>query len=180
MALINCPECGRPGVSDTARSCPSSGVNVRERLVQLAEEEGAKRAEEEEEYYIRKKQITIGVLIAVFVVIIIGIGSCIANTPHPLLDIESYTESVTPGGNTFSASGALTLSYSCVANTVQSTKVDFSLMDMSTKRVVWKKTLVCSQQETSETDKVTVASGSYDVGAQIHGDGYWSMQITQS
>ncbi len=30
MALVNCPECGRENVSDTALSCPSCGFNLRE------------------------------------------------------------------------------------------------------------------------------------------------------
>lgn len=32
MALINCPECGREKVSDSAEACPSCGYNLREHL----------------------------------------------------------------------------------------------------------------------------------------------------
>ena len=30
MALISCPECGKPGVSSSATSCPYCGFNIRE------------------------------------------------------------------------------------------------------------------------------------------------------
>ena len=29
MALINCPNCGRPNVSDSAEKCPEFGYNIK-------------------------------------------------------------------------------------------------------------------------------------------------------
>lgn len=48
MALVNCPECGRENVSDTANSCPSCGFPLKEHFEKLRAEE-AKRRETEAE-----------------------------------------------------------------------------------------------------------------------------------
>ncbi|MBR4627179.1 MAG: hypothetical protein IKO47_05700 [Ruminococcus sp.] len=37
MALINCPECGREGVSSTANSCPQCGFNVKKYYAKQSE-----------------------------------------------------------------------------------------------------------------------------------------------
>jgi ribosomal protein L37E len=46
MALINCPECGRENVSDTAEACPSCGFGIKEYYVKLEMEEQKKIEEE--------------------------------------------------------------------------------------------------------------------------------------
>ena len=35
MALINCPECGRENVSDSAVSCPNCGYGIREHFEKI-------------------------------------------------------------------------------------------------------------------------------------------------
>jgi ribosomal protein L37E len=46
MALINCPECGRENVSDTAESCPSCGFGVKAHFEKLRRDEQEKIEEE--------------------------------------------------------------------------------------------------------------------------------------
>ena len=58
MALVNCPECGRANVSDTAESCPDCGYNIKaffedkaakEQLLKWQREEERKQQEKEKE-----------------------------------------------------------------------------------------------------------------------------------
>lgn len=54
MALINCPECGRKGVSDTAESCPGCGYNVKAYFDEIKQKEfEEEQAHKDEE---RKRQ----------------------------------------------------------------------------------------------------------------------------
>ncbi len=46
MALIQCPECGRENVSDTAISCPDCGFNVRKYIEEKKKEQLDREAEE--------------------------------------------------------------------------------------------------------------------------------------
>jgi len=54
MALINCPECKRAGVSSSAKACPGCGYNVASGVAQIRREayenspEGKKAKAEEE------------------------------------------------------------------------------------------------------------------------------------
>lgn len=51
MALINCPECGRENVSDSAESCPNCGYGIKAHFEKIKQEEERKerlrRSEEE-------------------------------------------------------------------------------------------------------------------------------------
>lgn len=53
MALIQCPECGRENVSDTADACPNCGYGIKAHFIKQREEEKQKKIEEEE----RKRKI---------------------------------------------------------------------------------------------------------------------------
>lgn len=60
MALVNCPECGRENISDTAEQCPECGYAVkkhyeREKRLELIEEE-RKQLEERKQEEIKKLQ----------------------------------------------------------------------------------------------------------------------------
>lgn len=39
MALVSCPECGRPNVSDTAEACPSCGYGVKNHFLRIQQAE---------------------------------------------------------------------------------------------------------------------------------------------
>ena len=43
MALVNCPECGRENISDTAEQCPACGYSVKKHF----DKEKAKKIEEQ-------------------------------------------------------------------------------------------------------------------------------------
>lgn len=45
MALVNCPECGRENVSDTADTCPACGYNIKAHYDKIKEMEQAKENE---------------------------------------------------------------------------------------------------------------------------------------
>lgn len=47
MALVNCPECGRENVSDSAEMCPSCGYNVKEHFLKIEQEKNEKRIKQE-------------------------------------------------------------------------------------------------------------------------------------
>lgn len=49
MALINCPECGRENVSDSAVACPGCGYGVKAHFERIKQEEEEKRKKEEQE-----------------------------------------------------------------------------------------------------------------------------------
>ena len=69
MALVNCPECGREKVSDTAESCPDCGYNIKaffedkaakEQLLKWQrEQEKAQQKKEEENLKNNEKKISI-------------------------------------------------------------------------------------------------------------------------
>ena len=46
MALINCPECGKEGVSDSAISCPNCGYNIKNHFEKINREIELKKAKE--------------------------------------------------------------------------------------------------------------------------------------
>ena len=48
MALITCPECGKPNVSDSAESCPECGYNIRNHFAIQKQEEVPKEIEVQE------------------------------------------------------------------------------------------------------------------------------------
>lgn len=47
MALVNCPECGRPKVSDSAVSCPDCGYAIKEHFDKNRAEESKRKSAEE-------------------------------------------------------------------------------------------------------------------------------------
>ena len=47
MALVNCPECGRPKVSDSAVSCPDCGYAIKEHFDRIRAEENKRKSMEE-------------------------------------------------------------------------------------------------------------------------------------
>ena len=49
MALINCPECGKENVSDSANSCPNCGYNIKEHFEKINREIEIKKAKEQRE-----------------------------------------------------------------------------------------------------------------------------------
>lgn len=49
MALINCPECGRENVSDSAEMCPTCGFSIKSYYDNIKQEEEEKRLAEERE-----------------------------------------------------------------------------------------------------------------------------------
>lgn len=56
MALIQCPECGREKVSDTAEMCPDCGFGIKEYYVKIKEEETQKLKKEEISKLIENQQ----------------------------------------------------------------------------------------------------------------------------
>lgn len=63
MSLVNCPECGRENVSDSAIACPICGYNVKEHYDNLKKQEEHKSQErlklEELEQQKRLRQLAI-------------------------------------------------------------------------------------------------------------------------
>lgn len=55
MALVNCPECGKENVSDTAESCPACGYAIRSHFLKIKLEE--MRIESEKQAEIRRKEL---------------------------------------------------------------------------------------------------------------------------
>ena len=49
MALINCPECGRENVSDSAEACPNCGFGIKEYIEEKRYQEELERKQLEEE-----------------------------------------------------------------------------------------------------------------------------------
>ena len=49
MALIQCPECERNNVSDSAETCPDCGYGIKKHFEKIAKEQETKRIEEEKE-----------------------------------------------------------------------------------------------------------------------------------
>ena len=49
MALINCPECGKEKVSDTAITCPYCGYGIADYYKRKEEEEKRKRNNEQQQ-----------------------------------------------------------------------------------------------------------------------------------
>lgn len=47
MALVNCPECGRENVSDSAEACPDCGYGIKEYFEKVRQEEEERRKKEE-------------------------------------------------------------------------------------------------------------------------------------
>lgn len=56
MALVNCPECGRENVSDSAESCPSCGYNIKGHFEQIKMKE--KEENEKEQILLMCKSCT--------------------------------------------------------------------------------------------------------------------------
>lgn len=54
MALINCPECGRAKVSDSAEVCPDCGYGIKAHFDKLREDSEMKKEEEERIKSVRK------------------------------------------------------------------------------------------------------------------------------
>lgn len=48
MALVNCPECGKERVSDTAEACPDCGYGIKRHFVKIAEDLAKKEARKNE------------------------------------------------------------------------------------------------------------------------------------
>ena len=150
MALIACPDCRKP-VSEQARSCPLCGCPVAARVAQMRREEEERQAqiaEYKEREEARKTHVLIGLAIGGFVLFAL-ISSCIsgggqASTVKNLYEMDGQTQSLSPGINVFRASGHLTLTYSCLANTGKPASVQLVLKDMTTSKVVWQKAITCS------------------------------------
>lgn len=188
MALIACPDCSKQ-VSDQALTCPYCGLPIAARLAQLKQEEEERLAEEEalrqhQADQRSRAQVTLGVIAVILVVIVV---SCISNsqqsttasTEKVLYEIATQA-SITPGVNTFEASGKLKLEYACQSNANKKGSVQLTLMNMaSPSTVIWKKTVTCPLQPFSSSENIQVKAGSYDVGSSVSGDSTWNMKITQ-
>lgn len=181
MALINCPDCGKK-ISDQARTCLFCGLPVAARLQQMREEEEAIRQQIE-----KRREIQQTILIAAGVILFFLVASCISNsqqsqtapTEKVLYEIDTQS-SITPGTNTFEASGKLKLEYTCQSNAQSTTNVQLTLVDMhSPSTVVWKKSVTCPVQPFSGSETLEVKTDSYDIGSLVSGDATWSMTITQ-
>ena len=59
MALINCPECGKENVSDSANSCPNCGYNIKEHFEKLNREIELKKAKEEREKREKEREASV-------------------------------------------------------------------------------------------------------------------------
>ena len=59
MALINCPECGKENVSDSANSCPNCGYNLKEHFEKLNREIELKKAKEEREKREKEREASV-------------------------------------------------------------------------------------------------------------------------
>ena len=184
MALIACPDCGKQ-VSDLARSCPSCGCPVAARVAQMRREEEERiAAAEKERQENRRVQLYIVLGFAAFLLIAWIISSFSNSGPSStvknLYEMDGQTQSLTPGANAFSASGKLTLTYSCQLNTGKSASVLLVLENLSTSAIVWKKSIKCSASGSpSGSDTVQVKADSYDIGATVNGDAAWTMRVTQ-
>lgn len=186
MALIPCPDCGKQ-VSDQARACPTCGCPVAVRVAQMRQEEEeriAAVAAQQERQASRQVILFIGLGIAAFILLAF-ISSCISNasrspTVNTLYEMDGQTQSIAPGINPFSASGTLTLTYSCQISSGKSASVQFVLEDLSTSAIVWKKSIRCSGNGLhAGSDTLHVKADNYDVGATVTGDAAWTMRITQ-
>jgi hypothetical protein len=191
MALINCPDCGKPA-SDQAFSCMTCGFPIRTHMAQLKREEAARQAEEEALQQRREQQQTfyIGALVVVAFALIVGVGSCISYAnEHPMLQgLSGQGNLQNPGEYAFSAHGKLQIDYYCQSSNNQATTVQFSLINTHSTgaaATVWKKVVKClsmSQDYTTQTDTIQVpVSSSYDVGIVASaGDTTWNIRITQA
>ena len=56
MALINCPECGRENVSDSAESCPNCGYGIKAHFEKIKAQEEKIRKEEERKVAEQQRQ----------------------------------------------------------------------------------------------------------------------------
>lgn len=189
MALINCPDCGKP-VSDMANVCTHCGLPVRARLAQLKREEEERLEEEEalQQRITRQRNISYGVLICIALAIILGIGSCISNaSQHPVLLNAEAQGNLQPGENAFEAQGKLQIDYSCQSSNDRATTVQFRLVSMHGTAIaatVWKKLVTCTtidQEGTDGTAFIQVAASTYDIGIVASAsDTTWSISCTQA
>lgn len=188
MALINCPDCGKP-VSDQAYMCTNCGLPVRARLAQMKREEEARQVEAEALQQRREREQTfyIGALVVVAFALIVGVGSCISYAnEHPMLRDLAAQGSQQPGTEVFTAQGKLQLQYTCQSSNEKVTTVQFSLINMHASgaaATVWKKMITCTtpnQNSVTDTATIPVVSSSYDVGVVAStGDTSWNIVITQ-
>lgn len=89
MALINCPECGKENVSDSAEACPNCGYGIKahfekikqdgeqerqNKLAEMAREEAEKRKEKRINFLLKYKKafIIIGALVIILAAVSIG------------------------------------------------------------------------------------------------------------
>lgn len=112
MALINCPECGRKGVSDTAESCPGCGYNVKAYFDEIKQkefeeeqahkdeerkrqaEEDRKRSEEERIKSVPKPpkpKISVKALILSLVLVLIAISQLMSSEYDRQLSMSNRT-----------------------------------------------------------------------------------------
>jgi hypothetical protein len=185
MALISCPDCGNP-VSDDADECKLCGLHVKAYLQRMREEEEARRleaeAEAERQRRERERERGYTVLTIIGVLLFILVGSCISqNQGQPsagkdLYEMDGQSQSITPGVNTFSASGKLKLDYSCALNAQSAAAVQLVLVNTDSSATVWKKAVKCPA---SGSETIQVKLGEYDVGASVNGDAAWTLKVTQ-
>jgi hypothetical protein len=153
------------------------GCPVRARLERLQAEEEARRLEAQREKERELNYIVLGVIGAIiFIVIAVTQSQHQPSTGTSLYQMSEQTQSLTPGVNTFSATGKLKLDYSCQAGSKSRASVQLVLMNTDTSAIVWKKAVKCPAHG---SDTVQVKSGNYDVGATVNGDATWTMNITQ-
>jgi hypothetical protein len=183
MALIACPDCSK-GVSDQAPVCPYCGLPVAAHFRRIREEEEARKAEEEarlaEVAVQRSKELQTTVIVVIGVVLFFFIIGGLTNS-HPqtsvLYELDNQTVGATPGTNAFSASGKMSLVYSCHSNgKASTTRIQITLVDVNTQLPAWKKSLVCPINGSSV---LQVKASSYDIGVSIRGNGAWTLKITQ-
>lgn len=93
MSLINCPECGRENVSDSAESCPNCGYGIKAHFEKI-------KPEEKDNPNIETPNINKSTLIklAVVVVILFTLLCCYAFYQESRCDKHGCNESAVSGG----------------------------------------------------------------------------------
>lgn len=184
MALISCPECGKPDVSDTAKSCPNCGYDLVAQRQREAEEKRAQEAAELEEMRQREAErasqtksfIIAAIVVGGFILFGFAVSNQAPTAGTNLFSVERQATSITINQAVpFQASGKVTINYSCTGKGT----AQFNLEPNNSQPLpIWQKQLTCTA---SKTESFTIpTSMNYLAVVIIHGDVVYSMSVIQA